>query len=75
MTEQHNQPQILEMMHSHYMTHDRLETATEGTSDDLNGHIAGHLAAGWVMAFYSAVPSGGGSLHHFIWRGPKPGTT
>ena len=37
MTELHNQPEILEMTHSHYLTHDRLQTATEGTYDDLNG--------------------------------------
>ena len=71
MTVPDTQPHTLQMMHSYYTTYDRAEIPPEGKSpDDLNGHIAGHLAAGWVMAFYSAVPTATGSVHHFIWRGP-----
>jgi hypothetical protein len=72
MTEQQTSPHTLQMMHSYYTTYDRAEIPPAGKSpDDLNGHIASHLAAGWAMAFYSAVATATGSVHHF-WRGPEP---
>jgi hypothetical protein len=75
-TEQRTQPHHLQMTHSHYATYGGAELpAGSGTDDDLNGHIASYLDAGWVMAFYSVVLAGGGSVHHFIWRGPEPATT
>jgi hypothetical protein len=74
MTEQQTQAHTLRMMHSHYTTYQLSDVPSEGTSDDLNTHIASYLAAGWVLAFYSVVPSGGGTVHHFIWRGPEPVT-
>jgi hypothetical protein len=63
------------MMHSQYATYHLSSVPAEGTSEDLNRHIDSYPAAGWVMAFYSVVLSGGGSVHHFIWRGPEPATT
>jgi hypothetical protein len=60
-----------QMMPTHYTTYDRAEIPPEGKSpDDLNVHIAGHLAAGWTMAFYATNPTPTGTVHHFIWQGP-----
>jgi hypothetical protein len=72
MTEQHTEPHSTQMIHSHFRTYDRVEMPAGGESPDLNGYIKGYLAAGWAMAFYSAVSTETGFVHHFIWRGPEP---
>jgi hypothetical protein len=68
-------PAALQMMHSYTATYDRAENPPPGRShDDLNTHIASHIAAGWTMAFYSTNATATGTVHHFIWRGPEPAT-
>ena len=42
--------------------------------EDLDMHIASHLAAGWIMAHYAVHVTSTGIRHHFIWQGPEEGS-
>lgn len=63
----------MQMVHSYYSTYDRAAIPPPGKApSDLDTHITSYLDAGWTMAFYSAVGTQAGTVHHFIWKGPSP---
>ena len=65
----------MQMVHSSLTINEGAVEPLPGKSlDDLNAHIASHLAAGWEMAFYAVHTTSSGIRHHFIWRGPEGGS-
>ena len=65
----------MQMVHSSLTIQEAAEVPLPGKSlDDLNMHIANHLAAGWQMAFYAVHTTNSGIRHHFIWQGPEDGS-
>lgn len=64
----------MQMVHSALTVNETAVEPLPGKSpDDLDRHIAAHLAAGWQMAFYAVHMTNNGTRHHFIWRGPAGG--
>ena len=65
----------MQMTHSSLTIQEAAENPLPGKSpEDLDMHIASHLAAGWQMAFYAVHTTNSGIRHHFIWRGPDEGS-
>ena len=65
----------MQMIHSSLTINEAAESPLPGKSlEDLDRHIANHLAAGWQMAHYAVHPTSSGIRHHFIWHGPADGS-
>ena len=65
----------MQMKHSSLTIQEAAETPLPGKSlEDLDMHIAAHLAAGWIMAQYAVHVTSTGIRHHFIWQGPDGGS-
>ncbi len=65
----------MQMVHSSLTINEAAIDPVPGKSpEDLDMHIASHLAAGWQMAFYAVHTTNSGIRHHFIWRGPDEGS-
>ena len=65
----------MQMVHSSLTINEAAIDPVPGKSpEDLDMHIASHLAAGWQMAFYAVHTTNSGIRHHFIWRGPEEGS-
>jgi hypothetical protein len=65
----------MQMKHSSLTIQEAAEVPMPGKSlEDLDLHIASHLAAGWLMAQYAVHTTSTGIRHHFIWQGPEEGS-